>query len=211
MDKKWIAEKNFVYKKKESLSVLDEAINFAVIAHAGAVRKGTNRPYILHPLEAAAIVSTMTDDKNAIAAAVLHDVVEDTELTIDDITENFGIDISRLVAAESEEKREDKPPGETWKERKLETVEHIRNTASTEMKMIALGDKLSNIRAIHYDYMIHGDELWDRFNQKDKNEHGWYYKAILEATRDLQYYPAWKEFRQLVMLMFGESFAVSNT
>ncbi|HEY5576072.1 MAG TPA: HD domain-containing protein [Clostridiaceae bacterium] len=204
MDKREYAEKKSALKKEDSLSVLNEAINFAVIAHLGAVRKGTNRPYILHPLEAAAIVSTMTDDKNLIAAAVLHDVVEDTEITIDDITENFGIDISGLVAAESEEKREYRPPGDTWKERKLETVEHLRSTASIEMKMITLGDKLSNIRAIHYDYQIHGDELWDRFNQNDKNEHGWYYKAILEATSDLQYYPAWKEFRQLVMLMFGE-------
>lgn len=47
------------------------------------------------------------------------------------------------------------------------------------------------------------DQLWDRFKQNDKNEHGWYYKAVLEAMSDLEYYLAWKEFGQLVMLMFG--------
>jgi len=197
-------EKGIYEKNPQKRSVLDEAINFAVDAHMGAERKGTNRPYILHPLEAAAIVSTMTDNNNVIAAAVLHDVVEDTAFSIDDITEKFGIDISRLVAAESEDKREDKPPGDTWKERKLETIEHLRKAASAEVKMITIGDKLSNIRAIHYDYQIMGDQLWDRFNQNDKKEHGWYYKAVLEATSDLEYYPAWKEFRQLVTLMFGE-------
>ena len=62
---------------KKTLTLLDKAIIFATKAHSGAKRKGTNVPYIVHPIEAAAIVSAMTDDQEIIAAAVLHDVLED--------------------------------------------------------------------------------------------------------------------------------------
>ena len=75
---------------KKTLTLLDKAIIFATKAHSGARRKGTNVPYIVHPIEAAAIVSTMTDDEEVIAAAVLHDVIEDTDATEDDLYARFG-------------------------------------------------------------------------------------------------------------------------
>ena len=71
--------------KEEKMNVIEKAIGFAVKAHAGALRKGTNLPYILHPMEAAAIAAQMTDDQDVIAAAVLHDAIEDTETTAEDI------------------------------------------------------------------------------------------------------------------------------
>ncbi|MBP1744247.1 MAG: guanosine polyphosphate synthetase/pyrophosphohydrolase [Firmicutes bacterium] len=186
------------------LSVLDEAIIFAVNAHSGYMRKGSNIPYILHPLEAAAIVATMTEDEEVIAAAVLHDVVEDTYATIDDIKDKFGDAISRLVAAETENKREGQSKEETWRIRKQETIEHLMYSPSRDVKLLTLGDKLSNIRAIYKDYKAVGNDVWLRFNQKDSNEHAWYYKAVMEVTSDLYMYPAWQEFKSLVTIMFGE-------
>lgn len=88
-------------------ALLDKAIVFATREHEGQYRKGTKIPYILHPLEAAAIVGTMTTDDELIAGAVLHDVVEDTETTVEDIRELFGERVAQLVASESENKRED--------------------------------------------------------------------------------------------------------
>ena len=70
---------------KKQLTLVDRAIIFATRAHSGATRKGTNIPYIVHPIEAAAIVSAMTDDEEVIAAAILHDVLEDTDATWDDL------------------------------------------------------------------------------------------------------------------------------
>ena len=191
-------------QSQTKLSVLDEAIIFAVNAHSGYMRKGSNIPYILHPLEAAAIVATMTEDEEVIAAAVLHDVVEDTYATIDDIKDKFGGNISRLVAAETENKREGQSKEETWRIRKQETIEHLMYSPSREVKLLTLGDKLSNIRAIYKDYSAVGNDVWLRFNQKDSNEHAWYYKAVLEVTSDLNMYPAWQEFKSLVAIMFGE-------
>ena len=114
--------------------ILNKAIVYAVKAHNGQVRKGTQVPYILHPLEAASIVGTLTTDEKVIAAAVLHDVVEDTAATTECIQEAFGERIAALVAAESENKREDLPAGSTWKIRKQETIDHLRD-ASIEVKM----------------------------------------------------------------------------
>ena len=182
--------------------VLNKALIFAVNAHAGMKRKGTNTPYIVHPMEAVAIVASMTDDREIIAAAALHDVVEDTKYTIDDIKNDFGDKVARLVASESEDKRPELPESETWKIRKEETLEHLKN-ASIETKMITLGDKLSNIRAIYRDYQNLGDKLWDRFNVKEKNEHAWYYSSIADLLSDLKEYPAWKEYKELVDKVFN--------
>ena len=183
--------------------LLDKAIIFAVNAHRGQLRKGSNAPYILHPMEVAAIVAAMTDDEEVISAAVLHDTVEDTAVTLDEICEQFGKRVAELVAAESENKREDKPAASTWKIRKEETIEHLK-TAPKEVKMLTLGDKLSNIRSICRDYEAQGDALWQRFNQKDKNEHRWYYKSIADCLSGLCEYPAYKEYVFLAEKTFGE-------
>lgn len=182
--------------------LLNKAIVFATEAHEGQFRKGTHNPYILHPIEAAAIVGTMTTDDEIIAGAVLHDVVEDTDTTIDEIKELFGERVAALVDSESEDKREDKPAESTWKIRKQETLDHLKNT-TVDVKMITLGDKLSNIRAIYRDYNTIGEELWQRFNQKDKNQHYWYYKSIAECLSDLEEYQAYKEYVDLVEKTFN--------
>ncbi len=156
------------------MDIFDSAVTFAVQAHSGAMRKGTQLPYILHPMETAAIAGTMTDDPEILAAAVLHDVVEDTPTTAAEIARRFGARVSKLVAAESEDKREDRPAAETWRIRKEETVEHLMRARDNAVKMLTLSDKLSNIRAIYRDQLSMGDALWRRFNQKDKRQHAWY-------------------------------------
>ena len=140
-------------------TVLDKAIGFAARAHAGQVRKGTSTPYILHPLEAAAICATVTDDLEVLAAAVLHDVVEDTGISIDQVEEEFEARVANLVTGESEDKREGLPAAETWRIRKEEAIEHIRSAEDPGVKIICLGDKLSNMRAIHRDFEELDEEL----------------------------------------------------
>ena len=138
-------------------SLLDKTIHFAVDAHQGAERRGKGFPYILHPLEAAAIVATITADQRLLAAAVLHDVVEDTDTTIEQIRNEFGDDIAQLVAHESH------PQGLGWRESREHVIAHLR-VASRASQIVALGDKLSNMRAIARDYRDLGSQLWQRFN-----------------------------------------------
>ena len=181
--------------------LLDKAIKFATEAHEGQLRKSTSIPYILHPMEAAAIVGTMTTDDEIIAGAVLHDVVEDTDTTVEQVRELFGGRVADFVASESEDKREHLSAQSTWKIRKQETLDHLK-TAPIEVKMITLGDKLSNISAINRDYNTIGDELWQRFNQKDKNEHYWYYQSIADCLTELKDYQVYKEYCELVQKTF---------
>ena len=188
----------------ETISLMDRAIIFATRAHSGTYRKGTSIPYIVHPIEAAAIVSTMTDDPDMIAAAVLHDVVEDTDATVEEIRFFFNDHIARLVEAESENKRKDLPPQETWMIRKMETLNFLRNDADREAKILALADKLSNIRAIHRDQNTVGDKLWERFNEKRKDKHGWMYRQVAEALSELQDTFAWQQYDDLVRKTFEE-------
>lgn len=188
----------------ENKDMLNEAVEFAARAHRGQCRKGSDTPYITHPMEVVSICMSITDDIEVLSAAVLHDVVEDTEATIDDIRERFGERVAGLVAGESENKREDLPPAETWKIRKTETIEHLKNTADPGIPIVCLGDKLSNIRLIQRDIDAIGDRLWDRFNQKDPEEYAWYYRAIGEVLKEtLGDTAAWKEYDRRVRAVFG--------
>ena len=179
------------------MTILDEAILFAAEAHSGACREGSRVPYILHPLEAAAIAAAMTDDLEVLAAAVLHDVAEDTPHTLEELRQRFGDRVADLVSAETEDKREGRPAAETWRIRKEETIRHLRREKRTEVKIIVMGDKLSNLRAMYRDYLKSGDGLWERFHQKDPAAHAWYYKEVGETLECLSEYPAWEEYWRL--------------
>ena len=123
--------------------MINKAINYAVSAHAGQFRKGTTTPFILHPMEVGVIVSTMTTDEEIISAAILHDTVEDCpHVSIDDIRREFGDRIAEMVDCESEDK------SKSWMERKAHTIEHLKKDATMEVRYIAMGDKLANIRSL---------------------------------------------------------------
>ena len=204
MATKELGRKDFDVLLDESISLMDRAIIFATRAHSGTYRKGTNIPYIVHPIEAAAIVSSITADPDMIAAAVLHDVVEDTDATVEEIRFFFNDRIAKLVEAESEDKRKDLPPQETWMIRKMETLEFLRTKADREAKILTLADKLSNMRAIHRDQCTIGDALWLRFNEKRREKHAWMYRQVAEALSELKDTFAWQEYDELIRKTFEE-------
>lgn len=178
--------------------MVDKALEFATKAHSGQFRKGTKRPYIVHPIEVGDIVSSMTTDEEIISAAILHDTIEDCEEVTKEILEKeFSSRVVYLVMQESEDK------SKSWMERKGATINRLAS-ASREVQMIGLADKLSNMRDINRDYPIAGEHLWDRFRMKDKGTIGWYYKGIREAlAEDFAGVPAYEEYCQLVEKNFG--------
>lgn len=181
-----------------------KAIEFATKAHDGMERKKDKTPYILHPLEAAVIVGSMTDDRDVIAAAVLHDVVEDTPITIEEIEEKFGSRVRTLVESETEDKRADLPPENTWRIRKEESLEDLANCGDTDVRMLWLGDKLSNMRSFYRIWKVEGDSMWQSFNQKDPSQQKWYYRTIAELTSELKEFSAWQEYNELLKIVFGK-------
>ena len=186
------------------MELVSEAIAFAVKAHDGMRRKKSESPYILHPMEAAVIVGTMSDDQNLIAAAALHDVVEDAGITIEEVEERFGKRIRELVASETEDKRAELPPSDTWRIRKEESLSVLRNTEDIGVLMVWLGDKLANMRSIYRDWKVEGDEMWQRFNQKDVKTQAWYYRSIVKLTERISHTSAWIEYKTLTEIVFGK-------
>ena len=177
--------------------MIREAVEFAVEAHKGAVRKGTQTPYIVHPLEAAVIVGSMTEDQELVAAAILHDVLEDTDAREEDLRQRFGDRVADLVVEETDDKTL------SWLERKKGKLERVAR-GSRDLKMVVLGDKLSNMRCTARHHMITGHALWQRLNQKRKHPQGSYYWGIAHALRDLQDHIYYREYIMLCTAVFGK-------
>ena len=183
-------------------SVLDKAIVFAVKAHAGTERRGKGFPYIVHPMEAVEIVATMTTDQELLAAAVLHDTVEDTSVTLDDIRREFGDRVAKLVEEESDVFMDGVNEADSWHARKQAAIDRL-SCASRDAKMVALGDKLSNARIIYRDFVQKGDKLWNIFHVTDIKEHEWHYRGLAAALKELEGTFAYTEFTDLVEKIFG--------
>ena len=182
--------------------LLDRAIVFAVKAHAGTERRGKGFPYIVHPMEAMEIVATMTPDQELLAAAALHDTVEDTDVTVEQIRAEFGERVASLVAAESDDVVEGVSEEDSWHARKQAAIDRLAR-ASHDAKMVALGDKLSNMRAIARDYAVQGDKLWSLFHAPDPKDHEWHYRGLADSLRELSDTFAFKEFESLIDQVFG--------
>ena len=159
---------------------IDKAIHYATDKHSSQLRKGTEIPYITHPLEVYTILSAMGADTNLRIAGLLHDVLEDTDATLNDIIWNFGYDVGELVTAHTEDK------SLPWKERKGHAIEELRK-ADLRVKLLVFADKLSNLRSMYNDYYMIGDKLWERFNASKENQ-SWYYSKSQDALEDLQFY-----------------------
>lgn len=185
------------------MNVLEEAIIFATNAHKGQMRKCGKIPYILHPCEVANIIATITDNVETMAAGVLHDTIEDCGVDPEEITKKFGLRVSALVQSESEDRLSHKSAEETWMDRKEESLLMLEHTKDRDVKILWLGDKLSNMRSFYRTYLLVGDEMWNMFHQKDKNIQGWYYKSILKLLSELSDTQAYKEFEDLVYKVFG--------
>lgn len=188
-------------------SLLSQAIIYATNAHLEQKRKGTELPYIVHPLEVMQNLLVMDADIPLLCAGVLHDVVEDTDKTLEDIEQNFGQEIKSLVASHTETNK-----SLPWKERKVQALAHCAQATKAE-QMLVLADKLSNIRAMCRDYAKVGVELWKRFNKGPK-EQAWYYHGGVKALSKLATYPdteaSYTEFKELVYQLFGEPEAYIN-
>ncbi len=183
--------------------LLDRAIIFAVKAHHDTERRGKGFPYIVHPMEAVEIVATITSDQELLAAAALHDTIEDTDVTVEELREAFGERVAALVHAESDRFTEGVSEEDSWHDRKQAAIDRLA-AASHDAKIVAMGDKLSNMRAIWRDYQTKGDALWSIFHVKDKASHEWHYRGLAVSLAELGDTFAYREFVRLIDEVFGK-------
>ncbi len=191
-------EPKLVRRRPTKDEVLASAFYFAVKAHEYQVRKGTGLPYIEHPVRVAALLMEMKAGCDMVASGFLHDVVEDTDRTSDEIAKMFGPAVAGLVDAVTENK------GDSWEVRKQKTIKSLRKADYTVVKL-ALADKLDNLRSIADDYSRSGESVWLRFSRPyDKQR--WYYTSLARVfsarTRHHREYRWTVEFCGLVKTVF---------
>lgn len=177
-----------------------EAIEFATRAHAGQYRKGTRIPYILHPLRVGTLLIEVDSPEPVVIAGILHDTVEDTPVTLQEVAARFGERVATLVDSVSEpDKRA------SWDERKRHTVERLRH-ADADTLLIACADKLDNIRSMRRGELRTGAIFWDRFH-RPRDDQAWYYREVSSAIGRVA--PSgplallWPELEREVRELFG--------
>ena len=179
---------------------LDEAIKYAVTCHEGQCRRFENIPYIVHPLEVLSIVATLTDNEDVMIASVLHDVVEDCEVNLSTIEDNFGSYVALLVDSETE-KRNERNSSDNWEMRKKESIKILENSQDINIKILWLADKLSNIRSF-YRRHAKGIDVWAKTHQPDLRKQAWYYRSVLENVAELKSTVAYLEYKDLLNKLF---------
>ena len=160
---------------------LEEAIIYATILHQGKIRKFRGNPFILHPIEVAQILSTITDDEEVITAGILHDIVEGTDGTLEELEKRFGKRVAALVDSDSEPRFESDRSA-SWKRRKEEALLVLKNSTDVGVQMLWLADTLANIRSIAGIYSERGEALWAALDQSDPDMQRWYYQSVAELV-----------------------------
>lgn len=186
---------------------IQKAIVFATLKHQNQKRKGTDIPYIVHPMEVMQILTDMRCNENIIIAGILHDTLENTATSPKEICDIFGQDILKIVQSESEDK------SKSWKERKQNTINHLKD-ASPESKIVCFADKFSNIRSMLRDKENIGQQLWQRFNAH-KEQIEWYYRSIANVLKETKldgfcdtkkFKELFKEFEETINNVFGKEY-----
>ncbi|WP_299094909.1 HD domain-containing protein [uncultured Metabacillus sp.] len=156
------------------MRIIEQAINYAAAAHDGQKRKATNIPYMTHPFAVGMLLQKERCSDDVIAAGILHDTIEDTSVTYEDLEKTFGMRIANLVLAATEPDK-----SLPWEQRKQHTIEALKHADLEEIKIIT-ADKLHNLRSIHADLTAQGEKIWERFSRGKREQH-WYYASIVKA------------------------------
>lgn len=180
--------------------LIDSALIFAARAHRDQMRKGTDIPYIVHPVGVMLLLAQAGEvDPALLAAALLHDTIEDAGVSAGALAEQFGAHVAQIVAVCSEPDHD----GAAWEARKQHTVDYLR-TAPRDIQLVAAADKLANLRSMLADYAEQGDQLWGRFN-RGRSAIEWYYRAIAASLSqgELRAHPVVQQLRAAVTELFG--------
>ena len=160
-----------------SMIAIFDAIEVAARAHRGHCRKGTPIPYIVHPLAVSKILIDAGCPEDVVVAGILHDTVEDTPVSLDEIRQGFGDAVARIVEGASEPDK-----SRPWEERKAHTIEFLK-TASEAVLLVSCADRIENLQAIRDDRERVGEDIWTRF-RRGRDQQEWYYRSVLAVLAE---------------------------
>ena len=180
--------------------LIEAALVFAARAHRAQVRKATDIPYIVHPVGVMLLLQAAGEtDPDMLAAALLHDTIEDAHVSKGDLADRFGPRVAAIVEGCSEPEH----GNAAWEVRKQHTVVYLR-TAPREIQLVAAADKLHNLRSMVADYAELGEGLWTRFN-RGRPAIEWYYRAIAHSLDqgEVRGHPVVRQLHATVTALFG--------
>ncbi|MEO8065527.1 MAG: HD domain-containing protein [Candidatus Doudnabacteria bacterium] len=148
----------------------------AMTLHQGQLRKDEETPFIVHPLEVAMLMARFTPNEEVIAAAILHDTIEDTKYTSEEMRQEFGPGVAELVDMVTENKAI-----KDWIKRKDDVL--VRMGRSKMAMFLKSADAISNMRDLKDNLKIYGDKFWDKFNASRQHMMA-YYNLILDTAQE---------------------------
>lgn len=157
-----------------------DALQLAFDVHQSDYRKGKDVPYFAHLIAVSSLVLEYGGDEEEAIAGLLHDTLEDhpEAISFNDIEARFGGKVAEIVRGCSDTPENfsggTKPP---WDERKGAYLKHLKEAPASTLR-VALADKLHNARDIYSDLLVHGDEVWTRFNAP-KEKQLWYLQGLV--------------------------------
>lgn len=180
---------------------LDLAIRFAANAHAEQKRKISDIPFISHPFGVAMLLQRYGFPEDWVIAGLLHDIIEDTPQTLEEIRRIFGDQVADIIHGCSEPEHNTRP----WKKRKQHTIDYLR-TAPVAVKVVTCADKLHNVLSLKHDLQKQGNKIWSRFRH-GKAEQAWYYLSVDESLRanlqEQKRYQIFADYSRVVQELFG--------
>ncbi|HHU19548.1 MAG TPA: bifunctional (p)ppGpp synthetase/guanosine-3',5'-bis(diphosphate) 3'-pyrophosphohydrolase [Bacilli bacterium] len=174
---------------------LMRAITFATVKHDGQKRKVNKEPFIGHPYRVAMLLKEHDCNQDLVIAGLLHDVVEDTDGTLDEIDALFGQNVTQLVSTVTEKEK-----SLPWDTRKQQSIDQIRQ-APIDVKLIACADKIDNLGSMLDNEMVYGDAMWHAF-ERGKKDQQWYYQNMFDSVtagiNRNQFHPLMDQFEFLL-------------
>ena len=162
-------------KKFLNTPLQESAYRFAKECHKGQFRKGSPRPYINHCTEVARILNKFGYSEEIIVAGLLHDTVEDTEVTLEDLRREYGEEVSNLVKYVTETRT----PGLSWTKRKVMYIKNLTDAPEGSV-VVSAADKLHNVTEMLQDWLKVGDAVFLRFSE-GKEKQKWFHRSLSEV------------------------------
>lgn len=159
------------------MNKIQRAVLFAAEKHQTQLRKGTNVPYIVHPIGVMEILMRANASENAIVAGILHDTIEDTNTTYEELRKTFGKRVADIVRAASEPDK-----SLPWETRKKNAIAALRKCRDEDILAVIFADKTHNLQSIHHDWLQIDDDVWDRFKHGEYDQL-WYYGEICKIAK----------------------------
>jgi len=172
------------------MNIIEKATRIAVKVHEGQRRKADDLPFIIHPFMVALKLTKYNFPDKVIAAALAHDILEETEYPEEGLREELGDEVVEIVKAVTNEDIPD------WEEKKIKYVESVRRS-SEDAKAVSVADKIHNLESLLIAHEEQGPDVWGKFN-RGKEQKMWFENEVLKMLKDTWQHPLIEEYKNLL-------------